>query len=380
MNVPLLDLKAQYATIRDEMMAAIEKVMASQYFINGPEVKELEAMVAEYSGCKGAVGVSSGTDALLCSLMTLGIGQAKPAGMTGAACDGVEEVITTPYTFFATAGSIWRAGVRPVFVDIDPETFNIDPAKIEAAVTGNTKAIMPVHLFGQMADMDPIMEIARKHKLQVIEDAAQAIGATYKGRKAGSMGTMGCLSFFPSKNLGGMGDGGMIVAQDDALLDRLSQCRNHGSKPKYYHKWVGGNFRLDTLQAAGLIVKLRHLDDWSAGRRANAAKYGELLAGFEPVVTPAISKDCVSIYNQYVIRVPKRDELQAFLKDNGVGTAIYYPLSLHEQECFAGLGYKKGDFPESERAAAETLALPVYPELTDEQIACVAGKIKAFLS
>ncbi|MCK4625782.1 MAG: DegT/DnrJ/EryC1/StrS family aminotransferase, partial [Phycisphaerae bacterium] len=272
MQVPLLDLKAQYATIKDEMAPALQSVMDSQYFINGPEVKELEKQVAEYSDCAAAVGVSSGTDALLAALMTLDIG----AG---------DEVITTPYTFFATAGSIWRTGAKPVFVDIEADTFNIDPAKIEAAITDKTKAIIPVHLFGQMAEMDAIMEIAKKHNLYVVEDAAQSIGSTYKGRKAGSIGTVGAFSFFPSKNLGGLGDGGMIVTQDAELGEKLTQCRNHGSKPKYFHKWVGGNFRLDTLQAAGLLVKLRHLDYWSEGRRANAAKYGALFADFEPVKT-----------------------------------------------------------------------------------------------
>ena len=380
MQVPLLDLKAQFATIKDEIMPALEAVMASQYFINGPEVKQLEAAVADYSDCQAAVGVSSGTDALIVSLMALGVGEGAPACRVGEECPGCDEVITTPYTFFATAGSIWRVGAKPVFVDIEPQPFNIAATKVAAAVTERTKAIMPVHLFGQCADMEPILAVAAEHGLAVIEDGAQAIGATYKGRKAGSLGTTGCFSFFPSKNLGGMGDGGMVTTQDAELADRLGQCRNHGSKPKYYHKWVGGNFRLDTLQAAGLIVKLRHLDDWSAKRRANAARYNELFAGFEPVVTPTIHADNVSIYNQYVIRVPRRDELQAFLKDAGVGTAIYYPLSLHEQACFAALGCKTGDFPESEKAAAETLAVPIYPELTDEQITYVAGKVKEFLS
>ncbi len=366
MNVPFLDLKAQFATIKDEMLPAIEAVMESQYFINGPEVRELEKLVAEYSECKAGIGVSSGTDALLCSLMTLGIGPG-------------DEVITTSYTFFATAGSIWRTGARPVFVDVEPDTLNIDATKIEAAVTEKTKAIMPVDLFGQVVDMDPIMEIAAKRELHVVEDAAQAIGATYKDRKAGSIPTVGCFSFFPSKNLGGLGDGGMIVTQDEQLADRLLQCRNHGSKPKYYHKWVGGNFRLDTLQAAGLIVKLRHLDDWSAKRRQNAARYDQLFADCEQVVTPVVRDYNVSIYNQYVIRAPKRDELQAFLKEQGIGTAIYYPLSLHEQECFKELGYKRGDFPVSEQAAQETLALPIFAELTDEQIQYVAGKVKEFL-
>ncbi|MHC4983933.1 MAG: DegT/DnrJ/EryC1/StrS family aminotransferase [Planctomycetota bacterium] len=380
MNVPLLDLKAQFATIKDEMMPAIQACMDSQFFINGPEVTELQQLVAEYCDCKAAVGVSSGTDALICGLMTLGIGEDMPGCRTGKSCPGAAEVITTPYTFFATAGSIWRVGARPVFVDIEPETFNIDAAKIERAVTDNTKAIMPVHLFGQAAEMDPTMAVAKKHDLYVIEDAAQAIGATYKGRKAGSIGTVGCFSFFPSKNLGGMGDGGIVVTQDEELADRLLQCRNHGSKPKYYHKWVGGNFRLDTLQAAGLIVKLKHLDEWSEKRRQNAARYDELFADFEPVVTPKIREHNVSIYHQYVIRVPRRDELQAYLKQQGVGTAIYYPLSLHEQECFKELGYEKGDFPESEKAAGESLAVPIYPELTDEQICRVVDEIKKFLS
>ena len=367
MNVPLLDLKAQYATIRDEMTPALQAVMDSQYFINGPQVKELEKLLAEYCDCADAVGVSSGTDALLASLMTLGVSVG-------------DEVITTPYTFFATGGCIWRTGARPVFVDIEPDTFNIDPSKIEAAITDKTKAIMPVHLFGQVAEMDPIVDIAAKRDLYVIEDAAQAIGATYKGQKAGSFGTTGCFSFFPSKNLGGLGDGGMVVAKDADLPERLRQCRNHGSKPKYYHKWVGGNFRLDTLQAAGLIVKLRHLDDWSAKRRANAARYGELFADFEPVKTPVIRNHNVSIFNQYILRVPKRDKLREFLKENNIGCEVYYPLSLHEQECFGDLGYKRGDFPESESAADETIALPIYAELTDEQICYVAGKVTEFLS
>jgi dTDP-4-amino-4,6-dideoxygalactose transaminase len=366
MDVPLLDLKAQFATIREEVMAAVEAVMESQYFINGPAVRELEAAVADYCDCKAAVGVSSGTDALLASLMTLEIGPG-------------DEVITTPYTFFATVGSIWRVGARPAFVDVEPDTLNIDPARIEAAVTERTKAIMPVHLFGQMADMDPILEVARRHGLYVIEDAAQAIGATYKGSKAGSMGTTGCFSFFPSKNLGGLGDGGMVVTRDEELAERLRECRNHGSKAKYHYKWVGGNFRLDTLQAAGLLVKLKHLSDWSARRRAVAGKYNQLLADCEGVTTPTVRDWSVCTFNYYVIRVPRRDELQAFLKEQGVGTAIYYPLSLHEQECFRDLGYQRGNFPVSEQAAREALALPIYPELTDAQIDYVAGKIPEFL-
>ena len=367
MKVPLLDLKAQFATIKDEIAPAIQAVLDSQQFINGPQVKELEAAVAGYSGCKAAVGVSSGTDALLAVLMALGVGRG-------------DEVITAPYTFFATAGSVWRAGAKPVFVDIDLDTYNIDASKVAAAVTRKTKAILPVHLFGQMADMDPIMEVAREHNLYVIEDAAQAIGAAYKGRKAGSIGTAGCLSFFPSKNLGGMGDGGMITTQDPQLAERLAACRNHGSKVKYHHEFGGGNFRLDTLQAAVLLVKLRHLDTWSAARRDNAAKYDRLFAGFDKAVTPVVRDYNVSIFNQYVIRVPRRDELQAFLKAQDIGVEVYYPVSLHNQECFRPLKHKKGDFPSSEKAAAESLALPVYPELTDEQIQHVAGKIIEFLS
>ncbi len=367
MNVPLLDLKAQYETLREEMMPVIEEVMDSQYFINGPAVGDLESAIATYSNTADAVGVSSGTDALLASLMSLGVG-----------CG--DEVITTPYTFFATSGSIARSGAKPVFVDIDPDTYNIDPAKIEAAITDKTKAIMPVHLYGQLADMDPIMAIAKKHKLFVIEDAAQAIGATYKGRKAGSIGTCGCFSFFPSKNLGGLGDGGMVVTQDKELAEKIRQCRNHGSKPKYFHKWIGGNFRLDTLQAAGLLVKLKYLDHWSDKRRANAARYNELFSECDAVTVPIVTEGNQSIYNQYIIRVPKRDETRAFLQENSIGCEIYYPLSLHQQDCFADLGYSQGDFPVSEKAASETLALPIYAELTDEQIQFVATKVIEFVS
>ena len=367
MQVPLLDLKAQYATIKDELMPAIQEVMESQRFILGPKVEALESAIAAYSHCAAAVGVSSGTDALLAGLMALGIGRG-------------DEVITSPYTFFASAGSIWRAGATPVFVDIEPDTFNMDASKIESAVTERTRAIMPVHMAGQMADMDAIMSIAEKHGLHVIEDAAQSIGAGYKGRKAGSIGTMGCFSFFPSKNLGGLGDGGMIVTQDAELAARLVHLRDHGQNPRYYYGVIGGNFRLDAIQAAGLLVKLKYLDDWSAKRRRNAARYDELFADFEPVVTPKVREHNVSVFNLYIIRVPRRDELQAYLTGQGIGTAIYYPLGLHEQECFAPLVYNRGDFPETEKAAAEALAIPVYPELTDEQICCVAAKIKQFLS
>jgi len=365
MQVPLLDLKAQYATIKDEILAGINEVLDSQRCIGGPKVEEFEAKVAEISGCKYAVGVTSGTDAILNSLMSLEIGAS-------------DEVITTPFTFFATVGCIARAGAKPVFVDIDPKTYNIDPAKIEAAVTDKTKAIMPVHLYGQMADMDPIMEIAKKHNLYVIEDAAQSISSTYKGKKAGSFGIAGCFSFFPSKNLGGIGDGGMIVTNDKEFYDRAFIMRNHGSEPKYYHSYVGGNFRLDPIQAVALLVKLPHLDSWSQGRRDNAAYYNKKFEG-TVVQTPYINPDCETIYNQYVIRVPRRDEVVAHLHENNIGCEIYYPVPMHIQKCFEYLGCKAGDFPESEKAANEVMALPIYPELTDEMKDFVADTILGFL-
>ena len=352
MQVPLLDLKAQYAKIKKDILKAIEEVLDSQICILGPKVKELEEKVAAISDCKFAVGVSSGTDAILASLMSLGIGVG-------------DEVITTPFTFFATAGCIARVGARPVFVDIDPKTYNINPALIKKAVTRKTKAIMPVHLYGQMADMDPIMDIAKKHNLYVIEDAAQSISSTYKGKKAGSIGTCGCFSFFPSKNLGGIGDSGMTVTNDEKLAAKIKKMRHHGQGSTYYYDFVGGNFRLDPIQAAALLVKLPYLNEWSEGRRKNAEYYNKKFAGTS-VKTPYINPDCVTIYNQYVIRVPKRDELAEHLKRNGIGCAIYYPMPLHLQKCFEYLGYKQGDFPEAEKAANEVLALPVYPELTDQ--------------
>jgi len=364
MNVPLLDLKAQYATLKDEIRSAVDEVLASQRCIGGPRVAELEERIAEVSGCAYAVGASSGTDALLNGMMSLELGPG-------------DEVITTPFTFFATAGCIARTGAKPVFVDIDPRSYNIESGLIEAAVSSRTKAIVPVHLFGQIADMDPIMEIARKHGLAVIEDAAQSITATYRGRKAGSIGTMGCFSFFPSKNLGGIGDGGMIVTNDEELYNRLLIMRNHGSKPKYYHHYIGGNFRLDPIQAAALLVKLPHLDDWSEARRRNAAFYTERFSGTVPR-TPWISPDCTSIYNQYVIRVPRRDELREHLRANTVGHEVYYPVPLHLQECFSELGYREGDLPASEQAAKEVLALPIYPELTDDMKAYVVETVLSF--
>jgi len=361
MKVPLLDLKAQYATIKDEVLAAVSEVLESQVCIGGPKVAELEQKIAAISDCKYAVGVSSGTDALLCSLMALGIGHG-------------DEVITTPFTFFATAGSIARTGATPVFVDVDPRTYNINPELIEPAVTPRTKAILPVHLFGQMCDMGPIMRVATKCGLSVIEDAAQSITSTYKGRKAGSIGTCGCFSFFPSKNLGAAGDGGIIVTNDEKLNERMVLMRNHGAKPKYFHAYVGGNFRLDPLQAAILLVKLPHLEDWSEARRCNAEYYNERFAD-SPVEAPFVLEVCITIYNQYVIRFPQRDALLARLKQNNIGSEVYYPLPLHLQKCFAYLGYKDGSLPVAELAAREVLALPCYPELTPEMRAHVADSV-----
>jgi len=362
MKVPLLDLKAQYHTLKSELDRAIAEVMESQHFILGPTVQECEKAIASYSGCAFGVGVSSGTDALLICLMVEGIGPG-------------DEVITTPYTFFATAGSIARTGATPVFVDIDPVTYNIDASQIEAKITPRTRAIMPVHLYGQMADMDAVMQIARRHKLVVIEDAAQAIGAEHKGKRAGSIGDYGCFSFFPSKNLGAAGDGGMVVTNDAKRAERLRCLRAHGSEPKYYHKFIGGNFRLDALQAAIVTVKLKHLDDWTTARRRNAERYNALFAELTDIQLPTVVANR-HIFNQYVVRVAQRDRLRATLEANGVGTEIYYPVPMHLQECFAYLGHTKGDYPESECAANETLALPIYPELTDEQAQYVAACVR----
>jgi len=367
MNVPLLDLKSQYAAIKDDMNAAVVEVLESQHFILGPKVAQCEEAVAAYSGCACGVGVSSGSDALLICLMAEGIGPG-------------DEVITTPYTFFATAGAIARLGARPIFVDIDPVTYNIDACQIEPKVTKRTRAIIPVHLYGQMADMDPIMRVASDHGLVVIEDAAQAIGAEYKGRRAGSMGHYGCFSFFPSKNLGAAGDGGMVVTNDKERAERLRCLRGHGAKPKYYHKIIGGNFRLDTLQAAIVLAKLPRLDGWTAARQQNARRYDQLLAGLGDHVTcPAVVRDR-HIFNQYVIRVPRRNELQAYLKEKSIGTEVYYPVPMHLQDCFAPLGHGVGAFPESERAANETLALPVYPELRADQAEYVADSVRKFVA
>ena len=365
MPVPLLDLKAQYELIREEVEEAVKRVLESQRFILGPEVEALETEIAAYSQAAYGVGVSSGTDALLLALMVIGI---EPG----------DEVITTPFSFFATAGSIARLGARPVFVDIDPGTCNIDPDGIEAAIGPRSKAIIPVHLYGQVAEMDPIMAIAEKHGLVVIEDAAQAIGAEYRGCRAGSMGHMSCFSFYPSKNLGGVGDGGMVTTSDPELDNRLRLFRNHGYRPKYRNAVVGGNFRLDGIQAAVLRVKLKYLDQWTAGRQRNAERYQQLFqeaslldqagdAGEIPVDGVRLLRRAPErrhIYNQFVIWCSQRDALRAFLTEQQIGNEIYYPVALHEQECFADLGYQHGDFPLSEAAAGATLALPIYPELT----------------
>ena len=386
MKVPLLDLKPQYQSLKPAIDAAIQRVCDSQHFILGPAVRQLEADVAAYSGCTHGIGVSSGTDALLVALMVLGIGQG-------------DEVLTTPYTFFATAGTIARTGARPVFVDIDPATFNLCPRRlsefigrhcetrdgnlVNRATGGRIKALMPVHLYGQVCDMDPLMDIARRHGLRVIEDAAQAIGAAdAAGRRACSFGDIGCLSFFPTKNLGAFGDAGMCVTRDASLAERLDIFRVHGSRPKYYHAFVGGNFRIDEIQAAVLGVKLPHLDAWSVARQRNAAIYDRAfgLAGLGGVVTPPPPPPpgARHIYNQYVIRTTRRDELRQHLAERGVGTEIYYPVPLHLQQCFAYLGHAEGDFPESEQAARETLALPIYPELEPAQLQYVVDTIAAF--
>jgi dTDP-4-amino-4,6-dideoxygalactose transaminase len=358
MKVPLLDLAEQHQQLRPEIDAAIGRVLDTNGFILGAEVAALEQEIAEYCNAKYAVGCASGSDAILLALMAVGVGPG-------------DEVITTPYSFFATVSSITRLGATPVFVDIEPDTFNIDPKLIEAKITKNTKAIEPVHLYGQCADMEVINRIASEKNIPVVEDAAQAIGAEDNGKRAGSMSAIGCFSFYPSKNLGGLGDGGMMTTSDETLNRKLLGLRNHGAEEKYYHKYVGLNSRLDGFQGATLRVKLPYLDVWTERRRVNAARYGSLFtdAGLiEQIDLPVARENCRHIYNQYVVRVPgRRDELRAFLTENGVGTDVYYPVPLHLQECFAYLDYREGDLPESERAARETLALPIYPELRPEQ-------------
>ena len=384
MGVPLLDLKAQYQTIREETNAAVIEVLESQYFILGPKVKALEDQIAAYTQTSHAIGVSSGTDALLISLMAEGIGPG-------------DEVITTPYSFFATAGCVTRVGATPVFVDIDPVDFNIDPKRIEAAITPKTKAIIPIHLYGQMADMGGVMQVADRHNLCVIEDGAQAIGCEFQGRRAGSIGHYGCFSFFPSKNLGGVGDGGIVVTTDAKRADMLSIMRVHGGKPKYYHRVIGGNFRLDAIQAAVLLVKLKKLDEWTEGRQRNADLYRRKLretglvvdpAGLDPVTLDMSGRKGVAlpkefadrrhIYNQFVLRTDRREEMRAFLTEHGIGNEVYYPVPFHQQDCFQYLGYKTGQFPISEIAATQSIAVPIYPELTEAQITEVVNAIAEF--
>ncbi len=392
LTVPLLDLKPQYAPLKEEILAAITRICDTQALILGPDVEAFEKELAAYCHTDFAVGVSSGTDALLLALMALGI-------------EAGDEVITTPYTFFATAGCVARLGAKAVFVDIDPKTYNLDPAQIEEKITPRTKAILPVHLYGQCADMDPILEIAARHNLSVIEDAAQAIGAEYKGRRAGSMGHIGCFSFYPTKNLGAFGDAGAVTTNDPDLADKMKVMRVHGMEPKYYNKFVGGNFRIDALQAVVLRIKLNHLDRWSRGRQDNAVLYNEYFLesgltsaspGRDPVLNPPVVSSetgkyayCSGggspfaghrhIYNQYILRVShRRDALRVFLKEHNIGNEVYYPVPLHLQECFSGWGYRRGDFAASELAAEQTIALPIYPELTEDQILTVADTVVRF--
>jgi dTDP-4-amino-4,6-dideoxygalactose transaminase len=387
MQVPLLDLKGQYAPLRAEIERAIHQVCNEQRFVLGPNVTELEAEIARYSHTQHGLGVSSGTDALLVALMALGIGPG-------------DEVVTSPFTFFATAGVVARLGARPLFCDIDPRTFNLDPAAVRETIAqrceqrgdrlvnrstgGVVKVLLPVHLYGQMASLDELMALARQHRLAVVEDAAQAIGAELPdGRRAGSVGDVGCLSFFPTKNLGAFGDAGMCVTNDGALAERMRILRVHGGEPKYYHALIGGNFRLDELQAAVLRIKLKHLEDWTRARQRNADDYDRLFheAGLsDVVVAPFRVPGYRHIFNQYVIRVPRRDELRAHLAANGVGTEIYYPVPLHAQRCFAYLGHSPEDFPQAQQAAADALALPIYPELTREQREYVVRQIEDFFA
>lgn len=370
MNVPLLDLKAQFRGIKKEVMDVVDTVCEEQGFVLGPRVVELEQALASYVGASHAVGVASGSDALLLSLMALGVGQG-------------DEVITVPFTFFATAGAVSRLGAKPVFVDIRPDTFNMDPQQLEQQITAKTKAIIPVHLFGQCAEMGAINAIARRRKVAVIEDACQAIGAMQDGVKAGGIGDTGCFSFFPSKNLGGFGDGGLVTTNDATLHEALAMLRVHGSRVRYVHEQIGINSRLDALQAAILRVKLNHLDRWTEGRRRNAARYERSFTEarlLDRITLPVTQPGNYHVFNQYTIRAQRRDELKHFLKEQGIGTEVYYPIPLHVQDCYRSLGYKQGDFPVSEQAAAEALSLPVFAELTDEQLAYVVDSIKTFYS
>ena len=368
-NVPLLDLRPQYSALRDEILATVTRVCDSQRYIGGPEVEGLETELAAQLGVRHALAVSSGTDALLVALMALNVGPG-------------DEVVTTTYSFFATAGAIVRVGARPVLVDIDPVTFNIDPVAVKQAVTEKTKAILPVHLYGLSADMDPLLDEASRSSIPVIEDAAQAIGSTYKGRPVGGLGTFGCFSFFPSKNLGAFGDAGLVTTNDPALAQRVKVLRDHGMQPKYYHQLVGGNFRCDALQAAILRVKAPHLPAWTEARRMNASRYVRLFreAGLEGAVTlPVEPAGRRHIFNQFVIRVAGRDGLKTHLDARGIGNEIYYPVPFHLQACFASLGYAPGAFPHAERAANETLALPIFGELTPDQQQAVVSAIAEYV-
>mgnify|MGYP001573229473 FL=1 len=364
MQVPILDLKAQYATIRDEVTRAISDVCESQAFALGPAVAQFEQNIAACCGSKHAIGVSSGTDALLVALMALGVGPG-------------DEVITTPFTFFATAGCIVRVGARPVFVDVDPDSYNIDPAGIEEKITEKTRAIIPVHLFGQLARMKPIMDIARRHNLAVIEDACQAIGASQDGVKAGNFGDCGCFSFYPTKNLGGFGDSGLVTTNSDELAQQIRILRDHGQNPRYFYRVIGGNFRLDGIQGAVLNVKLKYLERWNDNRRRHAELYDRLFDG-SPIKTPKIDANNVSIYHQYTVTVPERDALAKYLAEHGIGSAVFYPKPLHVQDCFEDLGYREGDMPVAERLCREVLSLPLYPELQPNQIEHIAATALEF--
>jgi dTDP-4-amino-4,6-dideoxygalactose transaminase len=377
-SIAMLDLRGEYALFREEIRAAVDSVLESQQFIGGPAITELEEAFRTRYGVGHAVAVSSGTDALLCTLMALGIGPD-------------DEVIVPSFTFFATAGTVWRVGAKPVFVDIDPRTFNLDATKVEPLVTSRTRAIMAVHLFGQCAEMDAINAVAARHRLRVIEDAAQAIGATYHGRFAGKLSDVACLSFYPTKNLGGFGEGGMILTDDGELAAVARQLRNHGESQRYHHDRVGGNFRLDTMKAAILLVKLRYLDEFTRRRRHNAARYGELLSGHpetplphrgrgqgEGVTTPYVPEGHGPVYHQYSILCDRRDELAGFLRDRGVGTGVYYPVPLHRQRCFASLGYGPGSLPITEQTCSRILSIPCHPMLTDDDVRYVASCIREF--
>lgn len=364
MKLQMVDVVGQYKSIKKEVDEAIHRVLDSGQFILGKEVGELECSIAGYVGVKYAVGCASGTDALQVAMMALGIGSG-------------DEVITTPFTFVATTETIALLGAKPVYVDIDPRTFNIDPARIEKAVSSRTKAIIPVHLYGQPAEMEPIMAIAARHNLKVIEDAAQSLGSSYKGRKIGSFGAAACISFFPSKNLGAFGDAGMVVTDDVSLGERVRMIAIHGSRERYYHDILGVNSRLDTIQAAVLGVKFKYLDQWNVARRKAAALYDTFLEG-APVARPFVASGGDHIFHQYTLRVPHRDALAAYLKERRIPHAIYYPVPLHLQKAYAAYGYKRGDFPVTEKASEEVLSLPMYPELTEEQIGFVADTIKEF--